>query len=116
MPQGRYKCGLFFTAINGFSFGNLPGIHLCNGDKVRWHVMGHGTVSDIHTLQFEGNHFSYHALHRSAYPLFPGSLATLNMLADNNGKQHFDLGMFSGTPHLQVDLFSGTPHLQVDLF
>ena len=54
--------------------------------------MGHGTESDIHTLQFEGNHFSYHALHRSAYPLFPGSLATLHMLADNNGRQHFDLG------------------------
>ena len=50
--------------------------------------MGHGTESDIHTLQFEGNHFSYHALHRSAYPLFPGSLATLHMLADNNGSAH----------------------------
>lgn len=35
-------------SINGFIYGNLPGLDMCQGDKVRWHMIGLGTWSDVH--------------------------------------------------------------------
>ena len=36
-------------SINGFFYGNLPGLNICLGDKVRWYLFGLGTEVDIHT-------------------------------------------------------------------
>ena len=35
--------------INGYFYGNSPGLEMCNGDKVDWHMFGMGTEVDIHT-------------------------------------------------------------------
>ena len=35
--------------INGYFYGNTPGIEMCAGDKVDWHMFGMGTEVDIHT-------------------------------------------------------------------
>ena len=40
--------GLFY-AINGFIFGNLPGLMMKQGDKVRWYLLGMGNEIDLHT-------------------------------------------------------------------
>ena len=39
-------------AINGFFYGNLPGLEICLGDSVRWHLAGIGNEVDIHTGEF----------------------------------------------------------------
>ena len=36
-------------AINGYFYGNLPGLDMCLGDSVRWHLAGIGNEVDIHT-------------------------------------------------------------------
>jgi hephaestin len=36
-------------SINGYVFGNLPGLNMRLGDRVRWNVMGMGTEVDLHT-------------------------------------------------------------------
>lgn len=38
-------------SMNGFLYGNLPGLEMREGDTVRWHVAAYGTeVRDSHTL------------------------------------------------------------------
>ena len=39
-------------SINGFIYGNLPGLDMCQGDKVRWHMIGLGTWSDVHNRKY----------------------------------------------------------------
>lgn len=49
-------------AINGYFYGNLPGLDMCEGDRIDWHLFGMGSEVDIHTgkwirrsyHQFEG--------------------------------------------------------------
>jgi hypothetical protein len=36
-------------SINGLFYANLPGLELCLGDKVSWHLFGIGNEVDIHT-------------------------------------------------------------------
>ena len=36
-------------SINGYMYGNLPGLDLCLGDKVSWHLFGLGNEVDLHT-------------------------------------------------------------------
>jgi hypothetical protein len=36
-------------SINGFVYGNLPGLVMRRGERVRWHLMGMGTEVDLHT-------------------------------------------------------------------
>lgn len=36
-------------AINGYFYGNLPGLDMCHGDSVKWHLAGIGNEVDIHT-------------------------------------------------------------------
>lgn len=35
-------------SINGYIYGNLPGLNMCQGDTVSWHMIGMGTWSDVH--------------------------------------------------------------------
>ncbi len=36
-------------SINGYIFGNLRGLEMNNGDKVRWYLLGMGNEVDLHT-------------------------------------------------------------------
>ena len=40
------------ASINGFIYGNLPGLDMCQGDKVSWHMIGLGTWSDVHNRKY----------------------------------------------------------------
>lgn len=42
--------------INGYMYGNLPGLSMCKGDNVTWHFMG-GPAGQMHTVYFYGNTF-----------------------------------------------------------
>lgn len=33
---------LCIAGINGFVFGNLPGLSMCQGNKIHWHLIGLG--------------------------------------------------------------------------
>jgi manganese oxidase len=43
-----------FHAINGYVFGNLPGLTMRKGEKVRWYLMGMGNEKDLHTPHWHG--------------------------------------------------------------
>ncbi|XP_030634614.1 hephaestin-like protein 1 isoform X2 [Chanos chanos] len=72
-------------AVNGYMYGNLPGLDLCEGDRVVWHTLGLGTEVDIHGVHFQGNTFKRDNTNRDTLSLFPHTTATVTMTPDNEG-------------------------------
>uniref|UniRef100_A0A8C5TFG4 ferroxidase n=1 Tax=Malurus cyaneus samueli TaxID=2593467 RepID=A0A8C5TFG4_9PASS len=88
-------------AINGFMFGNLPGLDVCEGDKVSWHLLGLGSEADVHGAVFQGNTIQMNGMRRDSANLFPHTFATAFMQPDNSGtfeiycqtSNHYQSGM-----------------------
>uniref|UniRef100_A0A672QUV2 ferroxidase n=1 Tax=Sinocyclocheilus grahami TaxID=75366 RepID=A0A672QUV2_SINGR len=72
-------------AVNGFMYGNLPGLEMNKGSKVRWHLMGLGTEMDMHGIYFQGNTFQRHGTTRDTLGLFPHTTVTVSMQLDVSG-------------------------------
>ncbi|XP_036392053.1 hephaestin-like protein 1a [Megalops cyprinoides] len=72
-------------AVNGFMYGNLPGLELCDGERVSWHMLGLGTEVDIHGVYFQGNTFQREGMTRDTLSLFPHTTVTVTMVPDNDG-------------------------------
>uniref|UniRef100_A0A8D0KUN2 ferroxidase n=1 Tax=Strix occidentalis caurina TaxID=311401 RepID=A0A8D0KUN2_STROC len=88
-------------AINGFMFGNLPGLTVCEGDNVSWHLLGLGSEADVHGAVFQGNTLQMNGMRRDSTNLFPHTFATAFMQPDNSGifeiycqtSNHYQAGM-----------------------
>ncbi|KAL4647111.1 hephaestin-like protein 1 [Arapaima gigas] len=72
-------------AVNGFMYGNLLGLDLCDGERVAWHALGIGTEVDIHGVYFQGNTFEREGMTRDTLSLFPHTTVTVSMEPDNDG-------------------------------
>jgi FtsP/CotA-like multicopper oxidase with cupredoxin domain len=90
-------------SINGYIFGNLRGLEMNSGDKVRWYLLGMGNEVDLHTPHWHGKTVKV-GLHRTdVVELLPGSMVTADMRADNPGTwmfhchvaDHIDAGMLT---------------------
>jgi hypothetical protein len=94
--------GLFY-AINGYIFGNLPGLIMKKGDRVRWYLLGMGNEIDLHTPHWHGETVMYGGKRTDVVELLPGSMATVDMVADNPGTwmfhchvgEHMESGMMA---------------------
>ncbi len=86
--MGGRPAGMFY-AINGFIFGNLPGLMMKQGDKVRWYLLGMGNEIDLHTPHWHGETVTDGRRNTDVIELLPGSMATVDMLADNPGSWMF---------------------------
>ncbi len=80
--------GLFY-AINGYVFGNLPGLMMKQGDRVRWHLLGMGNEIDLHSPHWHGETVTYQGTNTDVIELLPGSMKTVDMIADNPGTWMF---------------------------
>lgn len=88
-------------AVNGLMYGNLPGLEMCAGDKVRWYTFGLGTEADIHGVYFEGNTFKKMNTTRDTLSLFPHTTSTVAMQPNSPGvyevscrvTDHYSAGM-----------------------
>lgn len=88
LTEGNFQTSNRFDAINGFIFGNLPGLVMLEGETVMWYVLGMGTEVDAHTAHFHGQTFVHrmNKAHRGdVIEVFPGTYETVEMLADNPG-------------------------------
>jgi hypothetical protein len=100
--KGGKPDGLFYT-INGFIFGNLPGLVMKQGDKVRWHLLAMGNEIDLHTPHWHGETVTEGERHTDVIELLPGSMKTVDMIADNPGtwmlhchvEDHMENGMMA---------------------
>ncbi|XP_030648847.1 hephaestin-like protein 1 [Chanos chanos] len=72
-------------AVNGYMYGNLPGLEMCVGDLVRWHILGLGTEVDMHGVHFQGNTFRTKGTTRDTLSLFPHTSTTISMQPDTAG-------------------------------
>ncbi|MXY26556.1 multicopper oxidase domain-containing protein [Candidatus Poribacteria bacterium] len=72
-------------AINGFIFGNLQGLEVEQGDKVRWYLIGLGTEVDMHTAHWHGQTVLNTGKRTDVVELLPGSMVTVDMTAKTPG-------------------------------
>lgn len=69
----------YVVAINGYVYGNLPGIELCQNKKISWHFIGMGNEIDIHSVYFHGQTLLVHGHRVDSISLFPASFVTAEM-------------------------------------
>ncbi|KAM8975284.1 ferroxidase HEPHL1 [Pelodytes ibericus] len=72
-------------AVNGYMFGNLPGLNMCNMEHISWHLLGLGTEIDMHGIYFEGNTLDLGGMTRDTISLFPHTTVTAYMHPDEAG-------------------------------
>jgi manganese oxidase len=72
-------------SINGYMFGNLPGLRARSGQRVRWNLMGMGTEVDLHTPHWHGNTVLVHGARQDVVELLPASLLVADMKPDDVG-------------------------------
>jgi hephaestin len=72
-------------AVNGYVYGNLPGLEAKAGERVRWYVIGMGTEVDLHTPHWHGNTLLWEGMRSDMTELLPMSMKTLDMVPDDAG-------------------------------
>jgi len=72
--------------INGRTFGNLGGLEMNQGEKVRWYLFGLGSEKDFHTAHWHGQRVIEDGRRGTdAVELLPASMKIADMRADNPG-------------------------------
>ena len=66
------KEGNLMHGINGYLYGNLPGLDMCLGDNVSWHLIGYGNEVDMHGAHFHGQTFLMNTNRKDTVSLIPG--------------------------------------------
>jgi manganese oxidase len=90
-------------SINGFVFGNLPGLEMKQGERVRWYELGMGTEVDLHTPHWHGNTGTWMGMRSDIIELLPASMKVFDMVPDADGtwlfhchvNDHIDAGMLA---------------------
>jgi FtsP/CotA-like multicopper oxidase with cupredoxin domain len=77
--------GHLMHAINGTVFGNLPGLNMKKGDRVRWHLIGMGTEVDLHTPHWHGETVLHQRHRKDVVDLLPGTMTSADMTITNPG-------------------------------
>ncbi|XP_063775333.1 ceruloplasmin-like [Pseudophryne corroboree] len=72
-------------SINGYMYGNQPGLDMCTGDIIRWSMLGLGTEVDMHGIHFSGNTIQVHDVTRDVASVFPHISYAVIMNPDNEG-------------------------------
>jgi hypothetical protein len=91
-------------AINGRVFGNLGGLEMNQGERVRWYLFGLGSEKDFHTAHWHGQRVLEEGRRRTdVVELLPASMKVADMQADNPGSwllhchvaDHMEEGMYA---------------------
>ncbi|BBL71909.1 multicopper oxidase domain-containing protein [Methylogaea oryzae] len=90
-------------AMNGYVYGNLPGLVMKEGEKVRWYQLALGTEVDLHTPHWHGNTLTSDGHRVDVLNLLPATHATVDMAPDNPGvwmyhchvNDHIEAGMMA---------------------
>lgn len=72
-------------SINGYVYGNLPGLTMHKGDRVRWYVMAMGTEFDVHTPHWHGNTVLVGGMREDVVSVLPAQMLTADMVPDDVG-------------------------------
>ena len=73
-------------SINGYFFGNLPGLTMNQGDRVRWYIVSLGTEVDWHTPHWHGETLTLEGKdYTDVIEVGPAAMKVGDMVADNPG-------------------------------
>jgi FtsP/CotA-like multicopper oxidase with cupredoxin domain len=72
-------------SINGYVYGNLPGLAMKQGERVSWYVLGMGNEVDLHTSHWHGQTLLMGGMRMDMVELLPMSMKVLDMTPDNPG-------------------------------
>ncbi|KAG7484346.1 hypothetical protein MATL_G00048630 [Megalops atlanticus] len=73
-------------AINGYVFGNLPGVEMCQNRSVDWHLFGMGNEVDIHSVSFHGHTVLNQGHRADVLSLIPATFITAAMVPMTVGR------------------------------
>ncbi|KAL4630784.1 ceruloplasmin [Arapaima gigas] len=73
-------------SINGYVYGNLPGLSMCVGHKTHWYLFGMGNEADVHSAFFHGQILTDRRHHVDTVSLFPASFVNAEMEPANPGR------------------------------
>ncbi len=90
----------FFDSINGYIWGNLPGLTMEQGERVRWYVMANTNEADFHTPHWHGNTVLVHGMRMDIIHLEPMMMTVADMVPDDPGIWLFHC-------HLKIHLENG---------
>ncbi len=79
------EAGLMHT-MNGYIFGNLEGLTMPKGARVRWHLIGMGAEVDLHTAHWHGQTVVNYGKRTDVVELLPTSMVSVDMVAKNPGE------------------------------
>jgi hypothetical protein len=91
-------------AINGYIFGNLPGLEINEGERTRWYLFALGSETDFHTAHWHGLRVIEEGRRRTdVVELLPATMKVADLLADDPGSwlfhchvaEHMREGMFA---------------------
>ena len=71
--------------INGYVYGNLPGLHMDQCQRTRWYVAAVGNEVDLHTPHWHGNAGLLNGHRVDVVELLPASFKVVDMVTDNAG-------------------------------
>ncbi|KAM4694046.1 ceruloplasmin [Discoglossus pictus] len=73
-------------SINGYMYGNLPGLSMCNDKEVHWYLFGMGNEVDIHSAYFHGQVLTEQRFRVDTISLFPATMVQAIMVTNTPGK------------------------------
>jgi hephaestin len=74
----------FKETMNGFAYGNLKGLTMHAGERVRWYLMG-TTDFEVHAAHWHGNTVVVHDMRTDVASLTTMEMVTADMMPDNTG-------------------------------
>uniref|UniRef100_A0A4W4GG06 ferroxidase n=1 Tax=Electrophorus electricus TaxID=8005 RepID=A0A4W4GG06_ELEEL len=97
------------NAINGYMYGNLPEIELCQYQRVAWHLLGMGNEVDVHSVYFHGHTLLTRGHRVDTVSLFPATFLNVEMVSFTTGKWLFGCQVNSHLQDGMQALFRVTP-------
>jgi manganese oxidase len=97
-------------AINGYVFGNLPGLTARVGDRIRWYLLDAGSSIDLHTAHWHGNTvLASGGVRTDVIELLPGSEKTADMIARAPGTWMYHCHVTDHITNGMSELFTVKP-------
>ncbi|MDX1565148.1 MAG: multicopper oxidase domain-containing protein, partial [Phycisphaeraceae bacterium] len=84
--EGQEEEGHLMHAINGYVFGNLPGMQMKVGQRVRWYLIGLGNEVDLHTPHWHAATVLHEGQRKDVINLLPAAVAVADMVPDAPGR------------------------------
>lgn len=111
LAHGTFGPSNQIMAINGYIFGNLPGLTMTAGERVRWYVFSSTHFNDTHSPHWHGQTVVSHHMRTDVLSLLPMEMVVADMIPDNPGTWLFHCHFFDHSDAGMQALFTVKPRL-----